>query len=122
MPINNATITSPAPAPTPPGTPGLIVPPTYVPPTIDMVPGETTTVLYACIAQDPLSLNATVPAGFTADFSPNPTNIIFSYTSGSIYALTVSADSNISSGTYEVNATGSLGTYQFDASFSVVVK
>jgi hypothetical protein len=81
-----------------------------------------TTVIYACIAQDPLSLNVTVPAGFTADFSPNPTDIIFSYTSGNIYALTVTAGATVSSGTYEVNATGSLGSYQFDASCSVVVK
>jgi hypothetical protein len=87
-----------------------------------MVSGEKTTVLYACIAQDPLSLNVTVPAGFTADFSPNPTDIIFSYTSGNIYALTVTAGANVNSGTYEVNATGSLGTYQFDASFSVTIK
>jgi hypothetical protein len=87
-----------------------------------MVPGEKTTVLFACTAQDPLSLNVTVPAGFTADFSPNPTDIIFSYTSGNIYALTVSAGANVSSGTYEVNATGSLGSYSFDPSFYVAVK
>ena len=116
-PIINASAGSPLPAPSPPGISGL-----SVTPTINMVPGENATVIFGCLTQDNLSLNVTVPAGFSAEFSPNPLNIIFSYTSGKMYALTVTADTNISSGTYEVNTTGSLGSYLFDASFYVAVK
>jgi hypothetical protein len=116
-PIVNASIGSPTPAPSfPPGTSGL-----SVAPTINMVPGENATVIFGCLTHDSLSLNVTVPAGFSAEFSPNPMDIIFTYTSGNMYALTVTAGTNISSGTYEVNATGSLGSYLFDASFYVAV-
>jgi hypothetical protein len=118
--IINATSGSPtqaSPIPIPTGIPGL-----NVPPTINIAPGETTTVLYGCLTQDNLNLNFTAPTGFTANFSPNPLNIIFSYTSGKIYALTITADSTISSGTYEINATGALGSYQFDASFYITIK
>ncbi len=119
-PIVNASIASPPLVSSPPGILGLTALPAA--PTFTMVPGEKTTVLFGCLTQDNLSLNVTVPAGFSAEFSPNPTDIIFSYTSGNIYALTVTAGANISSGTYEVNATGSLGSYSFDASFYVAVK
>ena len=104
---------------TPYVTPGV---PNVAVPTIDVVPGETATVIFGCLTQDNLSLNVTVPAGFSSEFSPNPLDIIFSFTSGNMYALTITADTNISSGTYEINTTGSIGTYQFDASFYVVVK
>ena len=87
-----------------------------------MVPGESATDLFGCYTQDPLSLNVTVPAGFSSEFSPKPLDTIFNAESGKVYALTVTADKNLSSGTYQVNTTGSLGSYQFDASFNVVVK
>lgn len=102
-------------------------------PAIDMVAGEKATVIFGCLtednltqdilSQDKLSLNVSNPPGFNCDFSPNPINIIYtcSSTSGKIYALTVTANKNISSGTYEVNGTGSIGSYVFGASFYVEI-
>lgn len=116
-PIMNASIGSSGSAlSAPPGISGL-----PFAPTIDMVPGEEATVLFGCYTQGPLSLNVTAPAGFSSEFSPNPLDTIFNGGSGNMYALTVTADPNLSSGTYEVDTTGSLGSYQFDASFAVTI-
>ncbi len=116
-PIVNASIGSSGPAlSSPPGISGL----PFVP-TINMVPGEKTAVIFGCYTQENLSLNVTVPAGFSSEFSPNPLDTIFSGASGKMYALLVTADVNISAGTYEVNATGSIGSYLFDASFYIAV-
>jgi len=108
-----------APPPTSTFTP---TPTLFVVPTINMTPGEITTVTYSCLTQDNLSLNITAPTGLSTQFSPSPLDIIIGSTTGKMYALTVTADKNLSSGTYQVNTTGSLGSYQFDASFNVVIK
>ena len=121
-PIGNASTGIVPPIASPPLSTSTPIPDLSVVPTITMVPGETTTVMYGCLTQDNLSLNVTAPTGFTAQFSPNPVDVILGSTSGKMYALTITAATNIGSGTYQVNATGSLSTYQFDASFSVVVK
>jgi hypothetical protein len=100
-----------------PSTPDLLVIPT-----LNMSPGENTTVLYSCLAQDNLSLNATPPTGFSAQISPDGPNILFSnLVMGKTYAVTISAASNVGSGTYKVNVVGSLNSQQFDGSFHVAV-
>jgi len=121
-PIGNASAGILPPISSPPLSSSTPIPSLSVVPTITIVPGETATVMYGCLTQDNLSLNLTAPAGFSTQFSPNPLDIILGSTTGKTYVLTITAASNLSSGTYEVNATGSLSTYQFDASFFVAVK
>jgi len=121
-PIGNASAGIVPTIASPPLSSSTPIPSLSVVPTINMVPGETSTILYGCLTQNNLSLNVTAPAGFSTQFSPNPLTVILGSTSGKMYALTIIAGTNIGSGTYKVNATGSLSTYQFDASFSVVVK
>jgi hypothetical protein len=107
--------------PTPEYTPGI--PKLSVVPTINLAPGEKTMFLFSCPAQENFSLNATAPAGLSAEFSPAPLDIIFSYTTErKMYALTVTADTNISSGIYKLNMKGSLGSNLFEGSFYVAVK
>jgi hypothetical protein len=87
-----------------------------------MAPGKSATMIFACATQDKLSLNATVPSGFSAEFSPNPLDIIYSNVSGNLYALTVTASPNLSEGNYKVNAEAALGPYPFECSFQIAIK
>ena len=113
----NASVTQPI--TTPPYAPQ--VPEPFPAPTVHLTSGESTTVIFACATQDPLSLNATVPTGFSAEFSPSPLDIIFSYTSGNLYALTVTPSPNLSPGNYKVNAEATLGPFPFECSFQIEI-
>jgi len=114
----NASVTLPI--TTPASTPQVPAP--FPQPTIDMAPGKSATMIFACATQDKLSLNATVPSGFSAEFSPNPLDIIYSNVSGNLYALTVTASPNLSEGNYKVNAEAALGPYPFECSFQIAIK
>lgn len=119
LPVYNTSVASPPVTVSPPLSPSTPVPSLLVVPTFNLTQGQTATVMYACVTQYSLSLNVTAPSGFTYEFSPNPTNVIFSNTTAQMYALTVTADANVGSGTYEVNATGTLGSTQFNAPFYI---
>lgn len=113
----NVSITYPIATPTYPQ-----VPNPFPEPTINLTPGESTTVIFACATQDTLSLNTTVHTGFSAEFSPNPLDIIFSWTSGNFYALTVTASPNLSPGYYRVNVEATLGPYPFEVPLQIAIK
>lgn len=95
------------------------VPEPFPEPTINLAPGESTTVVFACATQDALNLNATVPSEFTAEFSPTPLDIIYSNVSGNLYALTVTASPSLNPGNYGVNVEAILGPYPFKCSFQI---
>ena len=98
------------------------VPAPFPQPTINIAPGESARVIFACATKEKLSLNASVPSGFIAKFSPNPIDIIYSNVSGNLYALTVTASPNLSEGNYKVNAEATLGPYSFECSFQIAIK
>jgi hypothetical protein len=113
----NASVTQPV--TTPPV--GSQVPEPFSMPTINLAPGESTTVIFACATQDALNLNATVPTGFSAEFSPTPLDIIDNGVSGNLYALTVTASQTLGSGNYGMNVEAALGPYPFECSFQIAI-
>jgi len=111
--------------------PPLVIPtPQYTPipklsfvPTINLSRGEKTMFIFSCPVQEDLNINATAPVGFSAEFSPVPLDVAFSYTTErKMYALTVTADANVNPGTYIVIMKGTLESYVFEGSFYVAVK
>jgi hypothetical protein len=112
----NASVTYPV--KTPSNTPQ--VPDPFPEPTINMTPGETTTIIFACATQDALNLNATsLPAGFSTAFLGSPLNIIYSGISGNLWAYTVTAGPSITPGNYNVNVEATLGSYPFKCSLQI---
>jgi len=97
--------------------------PTILPvtPTVSLAPGQSSIVIFGCLTQDALSLSASPAAGLTAQFSATPTNIVFGYTSGNMYALTITAAPSMSAGTYQVKTNATLGSYPFTCSFTFAV-
>ena len=114
---SNASVTQPITIPTFPPQ----IPERFPQPTIKLISGESTTVIFACTTQDALNLNATVTTGLNAEFSPTPLNIIYSYTAGKFYALTITAGSNLNPGNYKVNAEATLGSHPFACSIQITL-
>lgn len=95
--------------------------PLPVQPTVNLAAGQTATVIFGCLTTDQLSLNATASPGLTAEFSPSPLNLTFSYCTGKMYPLKITSDSNLSPGSYQLNFNGTLGSYAFCGAFKVAV-
>jgi hypothetical protein len=93
----------------------------FPPPTINLSPGENTTIIFACTTQDSFNLNATAPTGLSAEFSPTPLNITLSWSIGKFYALTVTSSPNLNLGKYEVNTNATLGPYSFNTWIEIAV-
>jgi len=88
---------------------------------INLVPGQSTIVLFGCLTEDKLSLNVTASNGLIAQFSPTPTDIAFSYCTGNMYTLRITASQSIGAGSYEVNGKAELGSYPFSCSLKIAV-